>query len=131
MQENLDEPTGPHPSEQTVPHRLPPHSHSLDGDDDKSDYPDDSSVSTTAEPDDIGHVKAEVQMVDGVHLPSTDRYMQTSRPIAIDGNTHAHVVVSSRQPISDDVPLVVVAPNNPSPFAASSLQTRSSSFASD
>ena len=122
---------GPHASEQTAPHRLQPHSPSLDGDDDKSDYPDDASVSSTAEADDSRHVEAEVQMIDGVHLPSSDRYMQTSHPIAIDGNINAHVVVSSRQPISDDVPVVMVAPNNPSPFAASSLQTRSSSFALD
>ena len=129
MQENPDEPKGPHASEQTIPHRLHPHSPNLDVDDDRSDYPDDASVSTTAEPDDNEHVG--VHMIDGIHLPSSDRYMQTSRPIAIDGNTHAHVLVSSRQPISDDVPVVVVAPNNPSPFAASSLQARSSSFASN
>ena len=120
---------GPRASEQTAPHGVQPHSQNLDTDDDKSDYPDDASVSTTAEPDDNRH--AAVQMVDGVHLPSSDRHMQTSRAIAVDGNTQAHVVVSSRQPISDDVPVVVVAPHNPSPFAASALQARSSSFASD
>lgn len=129
MQESPDEPMGPHVPEQAAPHRSQPRSPNLDADDDKSDYPDDSSVGTNAEADDNG--PAGVQMVDGVHLPSSDRYMQTSHPIAINGNTHAHVVVSSRQPIPDDVPVVVVAPNNPSPFAASDLQTRSSSFASD
>ena len=128
LQDNPDEPMGPQVSEQAAAHRLQPRSPNLDADDDKSDYPDDSSVSS-AEADENG--PAGVQMVDGVHLPSSDRYMQTSHPIAIDGNTQAHVVVSSRQPIPDDVPVVVVAPSNPSPFAASNLQTRSSSFASD
>ena len=108
------------------------HSSSHHVDDYATDFPDDASVNTTAESEDQPEpVGAEVQMVNGVQLPNADGYLQTSLPIATDGNTQTHVVVASRHPIPADVPVVIVAPHNISPFAASNLQTRSSSFASD
>lgn len=122
---------GPLVPEQTGPHRLQPGRQNLDVDDgDETDFPDDSSVGTSAELDDNRQVGAEVQLVDGVNLQSNNRHLHTLHPVAVDGHTEAHVVLASRQPIPDDVPVVVV-PHNVSPFAASNLQIRSSSFASD
>lgn len=119
---------GQHASEPTGPHRLQPGGQNLEvDDDDETDFPDDSSVGTSAELDDNRQVEAEVQLVDGVNRQSTNRHLH---PVAIDGHTEAHVVLASRHPIPDDVPVVVV-PHHVSPFAASNLQIRSSSFASD
>lgn len=119
---------GPHASEQIGPPRLPLGRQTLEVDDgDETDFPDDSSVGTSAELDDNRQVGAEVQLVDGVNLQSTNRHLHT---VAIDGHTEAHMVLASRQHIPDDVSVVVV-PHNVSPFAASNLQIRSSSFASD
>lgn len=99
--------------------------------DDVTDFPDDASLSTTADLEEqLEHVRAEVQLVDGMHLPSSNGHLQTLHPDVVEGSKQTHVVVASRQSVPS-VPVVVVAPHHPSPFAASSLQTRSSSFASD
>lgn len=99
--------------------------------DDVTDFPDDASLSTTADLEEqLEHVRAEVQLVDGMQLPSSNGHLQTLHPDVVEGSKQTHVVVASRQSVPS-VPVVVVAPDHPSPFAASSLQTRSSSFASD
>lgn len=125
----------PHGSAHTRPNRLQSRSRSLQDDDDVTYFPDDASVSTTADIEDQNEhqherVRGQVELANGVLLPSNE-CLQTSRGIAVEGTLQMHVVVASRQSAPNDIPIVAVAPQYSSPFAASNVQTRLSSLASE
>ncbi|KAL3134630.1 hypothetical protein ABBQ32_007644 [Trebouxia sp. C0010 RCD-2024] len=129
------EPAVPHGSAHTRPNRLQSRSRSLQDDDDVTYFPDDASVSTTADIEDQNEhqherVRGQVELANGVLLPSNE-CLQTSRGIAVEGTLQMHVVVASRQSAPNDIPIVAVAPQYSSPFAASNVQTRLSSLASE
>ena len=98
------------------------------GDDDDVYFPDDASFGASVESDHQHQLGADMQMVNGVCHAGASGYTQTTLPIVAHGSSNAHVVVASRHHVPDDT--VVVPAQCVSPFAASSLQARSGSFAS-